>query len=124
MKIPIPAVTDPTQEQLMNSLSKHGINFYNYSSAYEKSSIAPNYTLSKLTIEIFERNSYFVPEYPKYKNQLKDVIQKHLGNGSIRCDGKMSKGEMSKKMRRNIERENIERKNIETNRMNSHNQPL
>jgi hypothetical protein len=84
MKIPIPAVTDPAREQLMNSLSKHGINFYDYSSAYEKSSIPPNYTLSKLTIEIFERNSYFVPEYPKYKNQLKDVIQKHLGNGSIR----------------------------------------
>lgn len=84
MKAPIPAAGDPAREQLIHTLSKHGIDFFDYSAAYKKSSIPPNNILSKLTVEIFECNSHFVTEYSKYQNQLNDVIRKHLGNGSIR----------------------------------------
>jgi hypothetical protein len=84
IKIPVPSIADPTRVQFVKNLLKHDIDVDEYCSIYEKSSIPLNNNLSKLTVEVFERNACLVTQYSKYRNQLNNVIQNHVENHFIR----------------------------------------
>lgn len=83
MKIPIPPINDPAYEELVKNLLKHDINIEEYRSVYQNSSIPSNNNLSQLTLGIFERNSSFITQYPKYQAQLSIVVEKLLQNRFI-----------------------------------------
>lgn len=83
MKIPPPSVSDPTREQVVAKMLKHGINIDEYSLLYDKCSIPSNNNLSKLALEIFESSSCFVSQYSKYRDVLNNLIQKYTANSVI-----------------------------------------
>ncbi|CAF1523780.1 unnamed protein product [Adineta ricciae] len=78
LKLPVPNDCGPVKETFLRKLIKHNINIEDYCSIYEKSCIPPNNKLSLLTKQIFENNASFVNQYSKYRNQLQDIIQKHV----------------------------------------------
>lgn len=81
--MPIPAFTDPLRKDFVNALIKHDISIDEYHSAYEKSSIPSNNSLSAFAMEIFEFNSALVTQYAKYRSQLHSVLERHVQNGNI-----------------------------------------
>jgi hypothetical protein len=83
MKMPIPSFADPLRKDFGNALIKHDISIDEYHSAYEKSSIPSNNSLSAFAIEIFEFNAALVTQYSKYRAQLYSVLGRHIQNGSI-----------------------------------------
>lgn len=83
MKVPIPSANDPNRATLVKILAKHDINIEEYCSIYEASSIPSQNSLSKLSLELFEKSACFVAEYHKYKHQLHAVIKKHIENNDI-----------------------------------------
>ena len=83
MKMPIPSFTDPLRKDFVNALIKHDISIDEYHSAYEKSAIPSNNSLSALAMQIFECNPALVTQYAKYRGQLHSVLERHIQNGSI-----------------------------------------
>ena len=83
LKGPIPSTSDPAREQFINTLLKHDIDIDEYCSIYAKSSIPLQNSLSKLAVDILDRNACFVNQYAKYPTELGAVINKQIENGSI-----------------------------------------
>ena len=83
MKAPIPAMSDPAYDQVLEALTKHGIDVAEYRSSYEASTIPSNNKFSLFTINIFKSTASLVPHYSKYQDQLKDIVQEHLDSGTI-----------------------------------------
>jgi len=84
MKIPPPSMNDSTREDFVAKMLKHDINIDEYCAIYEKSSIPLNNNLSKLALNIFANSSCLVNQYVKYRDVLKNIIQKHAANSVIR----------------------------------------
>ena len=81
--MPIPAFADPLRKDFANALIKHDISIDEYHSAYEKSSIPSNNSLSAFAMKIFEFNSALATQYAKYRSQLHSVLERHVQNGNI-----------------------------------------
>ena len=84
LKIPPPSIDDPTREQFVTNMLKHGINIDEYCLLYEKCSIPSNNNLSKLAMDVFARSACLINQYSKYRNALNSVIQVHATNSAIR----------------------------------------
>lgn len=83
MKVPVPAINDPSYDAFVKSLAKHDVSVEEYRTIYKNSSIPPNNNLSTLAIKILETNASFVTEYKKYEVQLRDIVQQHVQNRNI-----------------------------------------
>ncbi|CAF1421797.1 unnamed protein product [Adineta ricciae] len=83
MKIPPPSTNDPMRKEFVAKMLKHGINIDEYCTIYEKCSIPPNNSLSKMTLKIFAGSSCLVNQYAKYRDALTNIIQSHIANSII-----------------------------------------
>lgn len=83
MKAPIPSQGDLIEENFRQKLQKHRIDIDEYRSVYETSSIPPQNSLSKMTLEILKRDGAFVGQYSKYKIQLSELIKNLIEKGAI-----------------------------------------
>ncbi|CAF0889879.1 unnamed protein product [Didymodactylos carnosus] len=81
-KVPIPH-SSPEREQFVKKLNERKIEIVCYEQRYKHAKMAPGLYFGPIGIELFKTCAVLVPEYAKYQEEIKDLIQVQLKNQNI-----------------------------------------